>query len=157
MAWFAAAGQRLDPDAQRKGSQFAAGIGDFLVHWFMWLLGPAERCFLAAGATPDVLNFAGLALGLTSGVAIGLGQLELGGSLIALGGICDILDGRLARTLGLVSDYGKFIDSTLDRFVEVFVFLGFAFYLRHTAYGAFVATDSLALRSSRGRILCAYS
>ena len=152
MALYAVAGRRRDADALGKGSQFAAGVGDFLVHWFMWLLGPVERFFLAAGATPDVFNFAGLGFGLASGVLIGMGRLELGGGAIALGGICDILDGRLARALKLSSDYGKFIDSTLDRFVEVFAFLGFAYYLRATDYGSFVAAAAIC-----GSLLVSYA
>ncbi|MFN8096299.1 MAG: CDP-alcohol phosphatidyltransferase family protein [Vicinamibacteria bacterium] len=88
---------RRDADAARKGSRFLLGAGDFLVHWFMWAIGPAERALTAAGATPDHMNAGGLLFGLASGVAIALGRLELGGWAIALAGVCDILDGRLAR------------------------------------------------------------
>jgi len=152
MAVYAALGMRSDPDAARKGSQFLLGLGDFLVHWFMWLISPAERLFIRLGFTPDVFNFVGLALGLTSGVLIALGQLELGGWAIALGGICDIFDGRIARALGVASPYGKFIDSTFDRFVEVFAFLGFVVYLRDTASGPFLAAAAMA-----GSLLVSYA
>jgi CDP-diacylglycerol--glycerol-3-phosphate 3-phosphatidyltransferase len=152
MAAFAVAGGRRDRDAERKGSQFAAGAGDFLVHWFMWAIGPLERAALRLGATPDVFNMAGLAFGAASGVAIGMGQLEAGGWAIALGGACDILDGRIARARKLVSDYGTFIDSTLDRFVEAFAFLGFAYYLRETPHGAALAAAAIS-----GSLLVSYA
>jgi CDP-diacylglycerol--glycerol-3-phosphate 3-phosphatidyltransferase len=152
MGVYAGLGRRRDADAERKGSHFLAGVGDFLVHWFLWVLIPAERLFLGVGATPDTFNFAGLGFGLLSGVLIGMGQLELGGWAIALGGICDILDGRIARALGTASPYGKFIDSTLDRFVEVFVLLGFVYYLRATAYGSFVAAAAIG-----GSLLVSYA
>lgn len=155
MAVYALAGRRRDADADKKGSQFLLGVGDFLVHWLMWALRPIERAALALGLTPDFFNFAGLAFGLLSGVLIGLGRLELGGWAIALGGLCDILDGRIARARGLVSPYGQFIDSTLDRFVEVFAFLGFVFYLRSFAWGPLVAaaaiTGSLLVSYTRAR------
>lgn len=152
MAVYAARGGRRDADAARKGSQFLLGAGDFLVHWFMWALTPAERVFLRAGLAPDVFNFAGLALGAAAGVAIATGRLELGGWAIALGGVADIFDGRIARARGIASDYGGFIDSTLDRFVEAFAFLGFAVYLRPYPYGPAVAAAALA-----GSLLVSYT
>ena len=152
MAAYAVAGRRRDADADKKGAQFLLGIGDFLVHWLMWALRPIERWALALGLTPDFFNFAGLAFGLLSGVLIGLGRLELGGWAIAAGGLCDILDGRIARARGLVSPYGQFIDSTLDRFVEVFAFLGFVFYLRSFAWGPLVAAAAIA-----GSLLVSYT
>ena len=145
---------RRDADAERKGSRLFLGLGDFLVHWFMWVLAPAEKLFLRLGLGPDVFNLGGLLFGLASGVLIGLGRLELGGWAIALAGVCDILDGRIARARNLASAYGKFIDSTLDRFVETFAFLGFALYLGSGPwpYGSLLAATALA-----GSLLVSYA
>jgi CDP-diacylglycerol--glycerol-3-phosphate 3-phosphatidyltransferase len=155
MVAYALAGRRPDADAARKGSTFLMGLGDFLVHWLMWVLGPAERLFLRWGWTPDAFNFLGLGFGLLSGLLIASGRLELGGWAIALGGIADIFDGRIARARNLGSEYGKFIDSTLDRFVEVFVFLGFVYYLRAHPLGPLLAaaaiTGSLLVSYARAR------
>ncbi len=144
MAVYASRGGARDRDAEGKGSQLLLGAGDFLVHWFLWAIGPAERVFLRLGATPDHFNAGGLLFGLASGLLIASGRLEAGGWAIATAGVCDILDGRIARARGLVSAYGKFIDSTLDRFVETFAFIGFAWYLRATPYGAVLAGAALA-------------
>jgi CDP-diacylglycerol---glycerol-3-phosphate 3-phosphatidyltransferase len=152
MAAFGLRGRHRDADAERKGAQFLLGAGDFLVHWFMWVLGPVDRLALRLGLGPDVFNFAGLACGLASGLFIGTGRLELGGWAIVLGGVCDIMDGRMARALKLDSAYGKFIDSTLDRFVEVFAFLGFVVFLRGWSWGPLLATTALA-----GSLLVSYT
>jgi phosphatidylglycerophosphate synthase len=152
MAVYVIRGRGRDADADRKRTQFLMGVGDFLVHWFMWALGPAERLFLRMGLTPDFFNFAGLACGAASGLLIGMGQLEWGGLAIAIGGIADIFDGRIARARKLTSPYGTFIDSTLDRFVEVFAFLGFVYYLRHAAFGPLIATAALS-----GSLLVSYT
>jgi CDP-diacylglycerol--glycerol-3-phosphate 3-phosphatidyltransferase len=134
---------RPDPDAARKGSSFLLGIGDFLLHWLMWAIGPVERALLRAGAGPGLVNAAGLGFGALSGILIGLGELEAGGWAIALAGICDILDGRLARAREVASAYGKFVDATLDRFVETFAFLGFAVYFAAWPKGPLVVAAGL--------------
>ena len=145
-------GGRKDADAERKGTRFLLGLGDFLIHWFMWAIGPAERALLKMGATPNHMNAGGVLFGLLSGVLIGLGHLEAGGWAIALAGICDILDGRLARAQQVASPFGKFIDSTLDRFVETFAFLGFAVYFHDRPLGAFFVAAGLG-----GSLLVSYA
>jgi CDP-diacylglycerol---glycerol-3-phosphate 3-phosphatidyltransferase len=152
MGAYATFGSRRDADAERKGSQFLLGVGNFLVHWLMWLLGPLERVSLRLGLTPDFFNFAGLFLGLLSGALIATGRLELGGWAIAAGGVADIMDGRIARARGVVSTYGTFIDSTLDRFVEVFALLGFVYHLRGHEAGPLLAAAALA-----GSLLVSYA
>ena len=141
-----------DRDAERKGSHLLLGLGDFLVHWFLWAIGPLERGLLRIGVSPDQLNAAGLLLGLASGLLLGMGHLEAGGWAIAFSGVSDILDGRLARAQGVANAYGKFIDSTLDRFVETFAFLGLVTYYRHQPVAAFVAAAGLS-----GSLLVSYA
>jgi phosphatidylglycerophosphate synthase len=152
MLVFALVERPRDPDADRKGSRFLLGGGDFLLHWLMWSIGPVERGLLRLGAGPDHMNAAGLASGLASGILIGLGHLELGGWAIALAGVADILDGRLARSRKLASPYGKFIDSTLDRFVETLAFLGFAAYFADRPWGPLVVAAGLG-----GSLLVSYA
>ena len=144
MGIYAAAGRRPDADQRSKGGQLFGGAGDFLLHWFMWVLGPMERVSLALRLTPDVFNYAGLLLGLLSGFLIGTGWLVLGGWAIALCGVADIMDGRIARATGMPSDYGDFIDSTFDRYVEAAAFIGFAYYQRHHPWGPLLAGAAMA-------------
>jgi phosphatidylglycerophosphate synthase len=152
MVVFVLRGAHRDEDASRKGTHLFAGGLDFLVHWFMWAIGPVERAALRSGASPDVFNFGGLLLGLASGVAIARGHLALGGWAIALGGLADVLDGRIARARGVASRYGEFIDSTLDRFVEVFVFLGFCVHLSPFRYGPVLSAAAIC-----GSLLVSYT
>jgi CDP-diacylglycerol--glycerol-3-phosphate 3-phosphatidyltransferase len=149
---YALRGAKRDEDASRKDSHFLLGVGDFLLHWFMWLLSPVERLAVRRRLKPDVFNFLGLGFGFGSGVLIATGHLGFGAWAIALGGVCDILDGRVARAMRLDSSYGKFIDSTLDRFVEVFAYLGFVVYLRGFAPGPFITAAALA-----GSLLVSYT
>ena len=151
MAVYVLQGSRPDSDSAAKKAQFLGGSGDFFIHWFMWaVIAPATRLSIRIGLTPDHYNFAGLAFGLVSGTAIGLGRLELGGWAVVLTGVCDILDGKVARATASTSIYGDFIDSTLDRFVEVCVFLGFALFL--DGVGPLVGTAALG-----GSLLVSYT
>ena len=84
--------------------------------------------------------------------ALALGRIEAGGWAIALSGVCDVLDGRLARAQKVASAYGKFIDSTLDRFVETFAFLGFAVYFTDRPWGPLVVAAGLG-----GSLLVSYA
>jgi CDP-diacylglycerol--glycerol-3-phosphate 3-phosphatidyltransferase len=144
MPVYAALGRQRDLDQDRKGAQLFGGAGDFLIHWAMWVIAPIVNGSLALGLTPDFYNFAGLGLGLVSGVLIGWGSLAAGGWVIAAGGVCDILDGRIARATGVASAYGDFVDSTFDRFVEVFAFLGFVVFFRDRPLGVFVSAAAMA-------------
>lgn len=155
MLVYAAFGTKQDKDAKEKGTQFLMGLGNFLVHWFMWAIGPIERVSLKAGLTPDFFNWLGLALGAIAGGLFAAGHLGSGGVVILMGGICDIMDGRIARAHKITSTYGAFIDSTLDRFVEVFAFLGLVFFLRNHTWGPLLAaaaiTGSLLVSYTRAR------
>jgi CDP-diacylglycerol--glycerol-3-phosphate 3-phosphatidyltransferase len=120
-----------------------------------WLMGVLARLEVAApglGLTPDVLNFVGLGFGIFSGALICLNQPEMGALALGIAGVADVLDGRIARRMGLVSRYGEFIDSTVDRFVEVAVLLALAYYLRGQPWGPLAAAAALA-----GSLLVSYT
>jgi phosphatidylglycerophosphate synthase len=102
--------------------------------------------------TPDILNFVNLGFGIFSGLLICMNQPETAGLALAFAGVADILDGRIARRLGLVSRYGQFIDSTVDRFVEVAAFLALTYYLRGHPWGPLAAAAALA-----GSLLVSYT
>jgi CDP-diacylglycerol--glycerol-3-phosphate 3-phosphatidyltransferase len=61
--------------------------------------------------------------------------------VVVLAGTCDVLDGQLGRQTGKDSPFGAFLDSTLDRFGEVFIFLGLAWYF--SCGSAFLAEEGV--------------
>jgi CDP-diacylglycerol--glycerol-3-phosphate 3-phosphatidyltransferase len=73
-------------------------------------------------------------LGVVAGVAFFDGRSRSAATLLVLAGVCDILDGELARRSGVTSRFGAFLDSTLDRFSEAACLAGIAgFGLRNLA------------------------
>src|SRR5207237_8606272 len=57
-----------------------------------------------------------------------LGRAHGGGLLLRLSGLCYMVAGRVARRGGMVTTFGAFFDSTLDRVGEAALFSGIAIY-----------------------------
>ncbi|WP_022855860.1 CDP-alcohol phosphatidyltransferase family protein [Thermodesulfobacterium thermophilum] len=72
-----------------------------------------------------ILCFLGFVL---SSFFIAYGEFVVAGILLLLFAPLDALDGALARFTNKVSPFGAFLDSTLDRYGEIFIFLGFCYY-----------------------------
>jgi archaetidylinositol phosphate synthase len=45
-------------------------------------------------------------------------------SMLLISGLFDMVDGELARKNNLTTKFGEFLDSTSDRFAEIFIYLG---------------------------------
>ena len=78
--------------------------------------------------SPNALTLLGLILSGVAGVFYSTGAFFWGGCLVLFSGVCDALDGTLARKAGKTSRLGAFIDSTFDRIGEIFIFLGLIWY-----------------------------
>jgi len=74
--------------------------------------------------TPNALTLIGLVLSLITAAVIAAGNLFLGGFLVLLSGLFDMMDGSLARSTGKTTKFGAFLDSTIDRFSEALLLLG---------------------------------
>ena len=120
--------RRSDPLESATRGTFV--LGPFVRSWFYWFIAPVVKTSLALGLTPLFFNLLGVAFGIAAGVAFGYDRPVLGGWAILLGGVADIMDGRIARARNLASPRGAFIDSTLDRFAEVGAFVGLAVFFR---------------------------
>lgn len=125
-------GRPIDADVARRPTTFL--LGYWVRDWLMWLISPLERALVAWRISPDVFNYVGGALGLLAGVAYARDALALGGWLVLFGGLADIIDGRIARARNIASNYGEFLDSMLDRFAEMFAFMGLAVYFEPNAW-----------------------
>ena len=79
-----------------------------------------------AKVTPDALTISGVGLCIAGSIAVffeylGWGFYWLGAVLFVVGSVLDILDGALARSRGIGSPFGAFLDSTVDRVGEGFM------------------------------------
>jgi len=74
--------------------------------------------------TPNNLTVLGLGLNIGIAEVIGGGYLLVSGVLLLLAGVFDMADGALARVKDASSEFGDFLDATLDRLAEGSVGLG---------------------------------
>lgn len=96
---------------------------------FFALTEPVVGWLLAAKVRPNTLTTIGALLVVASGVGYAVGWVRLGGGLLLLSGVVDTFDGEVARRGGMVSKFGAFYDSTLDRVGDGATFIGIAIYL----------------------------
>lgn len=89
---------------------------------------PLVKSLIRSGVTPNTITTVGTGLVLVSAVAYGFGDARLGGLLLLLSGVADTLDGQVARGGAMVTKFGAFYDSTLDRVGDGATFIGIGAY-----------------------------
>jgi len=119
------------------------------------VLDPVAGLILRLGFSPDALTLVGLLLSFLAGLEIARGRSLTAALFLFFGGLCDILDGGVARRGQRTSRRGAFLDSTLDRLAEIAVFLGlFIFYRERIVMQILTAlalTGSLMTSYARAR------
>jgi CDP-diacylglycerol--glycerol-3-phosphate 3-phosphatidyltransferase len=97
-----------------------AKLGDRLDAWLQALLPFLFRHPL----NPNLLTVLGTLVSLGAAAGFAFGQFRWAGVLILAGGFFDLVDGVIARHQGTASTFGAFLDSTLDRLVDMGILLG---------------------------------
>lgn len=103
------------------------------------ILDPFVRLLIRAGFTPNTVTIIGFVLNIGVAAVFVLGGEEgnrgdlsyvgWAGGLILFAGLFDMLDGQVARLGKMGSGFGALLDSVLDRYSELFMFLGICYYL----------------------------
>lgn len=152
MPLYGMSGRARRPDPLESAARGSFLLGGFLKSWFLWSVRPLERASLALGIGPLLYNLLGAALGIAAGFAFGSGHVVLGGWGVLLGGVADVMDGRIARARRIADDRGAFLDSTLDRFAEVGAFIGLAVLFRSSTLALVLAVTAMG-----GSLLVSYA
>jgi CDP-diacylglycerol--glycerol-3-phosphate 3-phosphatidyltransferase len=96
---------------------------------FYTAVNPLVQRLIRSGVRPNTITTVGTGLVLVSAVAYATGHIRLGGALLLLSGIADTLDGQVARSGAMVTRFGAFYDSTLDRVGDGATFIGIGAFL----------------------------
>jgi CDP-diacylglycerol--glycerol-3-phosphate 3-phosphatidyltransferase len=106
------------------------------------------------GITPNALTVIGLVLNMVVAAVLASGQLPLGGVLLLLAGLFDMLDGALAKATNQTTRFGAFLDSTLDRYSELIVFFGLLISLQQADD---LLGSALVYAAAAGSVLVSYA
>jgi CDP-diacylglycerol--glycerol-3-phosphate 3-phosphatidyltransferase len=87
---------------------------------------PIARLFGRVGLTPNMLTLIGFGIAVVGAWLAATQAWLLAGLVVAFGAIFDLFDGALARATNRTSNFGAFLDSTMDRAGEAVVYIGIA-------------------------------
>lgn len=93
---------------------------------------------------PNTITLIGFVITAVASVVL-VYDLLLGGVLILVGGFFDMLDGATARLRKTATSFGAFLDSTLDRYSDGFMFTAISiyFYLEANLIGSALSIGAL--------------
>jgi CDP-diacylglycerol--glycerol-3-phosphate 3-phosphatidyltransferase len=136
--------------AQKVGGSVV--LSRFFLEYGLWLFRPAVNVLVKLRVHPDTLSWSSLILHFFAGLALALGGFAFGGWMLVIGVVCDSLDGSVARARNLSSDAGEVLDAVIDRWAEMAVFFGLAWYYRNDLLGFLCALGACA-----GAIMVSYT
>ena len=120
---------------------------------------PIARILARTSLTPNQATWGAFSIAALSFASFVVGYNILGGILAQLSSIADGIDGSLARLKGMVSVYGSFLDSVLDRYADALIVLGMTLWsLSHEGYsqvwlvGFLAIVGTLSVSYTRARI-----
>lgn len=110
-----------------------------LQHGIYAVINPLVKGMIKIGLTPNAVTAIGLILNIGVAVIFIIGAEEgnrgdfsyvgWAGALVLFAGLFDMLDGQVARLGNMSTPFGALYDSVLDRYSELFMFLGICYYL----------------------------
>lgn len=148
----------------QKNSMFKR-LRDKLQQGIYFVINPFVRLLIRIGVTPNMVTTIGLLGNIAAAVIfvyagytatpgnLNYPLLTLGGAVIILFSLFDMLDGQVARLGNMVSTFGAMYDSVLDRYCELFTLGGISYYLIQCGYvmGALITFVALV-----GSIMVSY-
>lgn len=129
------------------------------------VINPFVRFLIRIGVTPNMVTTIGLLGNIAAAVIfvyagytatatdLNFDLLTIGGAVIILFSLFDMLDGQVARLGNMTSVFGAMYDSVLDRYCELFTLGGISYYLIQCGYviGALITFVALV-----GSIMVSY-
>lgn len=106
------------------------------------------------GVHPDMVTIFGLVVVGIAAVFVATGDFMVGGLILLAGLPLDAVDGAVARAMQRTGDFGKMLDSSLDRYADGFIFAALSY---HFAVEDEFALMLLALAALMGSFMVSYA
>ncbi|MGQ9604070.1 MAG: CDP-alcohol phosphatidyltransferase family protein [bacterium] len=122
---------------------------------FRSLLSPLVSWLRSSNVSPNSITVLGIFPAIAAGILFAGGRVRLGAILVGISGLFDLIDGQLAKLSSCQTKFGALLDSTLDRYSEIAIFIGLSVLFRNevTFYGVILAlTGSLMVSYVKARV-----
>lgn len=129
-------------------------ISRFLGKGVQLVLLRLAQMLVRVGISPNLITVVGCTAGILSGIVLARGEFLRGAIAIAVVGLCDLLDGMVARAKNTQTRFGAFLDSALDRYADMAMFIGLIIHFAHMNRLDYLLICCLALV---GTVMTSYS
>lgn len=126
-------------------------IGQAVRHYMLGV----GRAFARLGITPNMATLIGFGLNVIVALVLASGYPRIAGAMLLVASAFDMVDGAIARSTGNISTFGGFLDSTVDRYSEIVVYIGLVVWLNTTDNDHLGSI--LVLVSATGALMISYA
>jgi CDP-diacylglycerol--glycerol-3-phosphate 3-phosphatidyltransferase len=134
-----------------------SSIWQAIIKGYLKIIEPVADLLVRLRVSPNLLTTIGTLCSVAGGVAFALGKIRLGGWIIGLCAIFDVLDGVVARRTERTTVFGAFYDSTLDRLADGAVLGGLLYFFATDPVHGNKAIVVAALLGMIGMYLVSYT
>src|ERR1700691_5869105 len=122
--------------------------------YLSWPTNRLAALLAPTGIPPNVITWSALILNFWASLLFASGRFAAAGGIMMLAGLCDLLDGPVARLQNRVSLFGAFLDSIFDRYADLMLFLGLLVY--YSRVNRFLYAE-LAGAAAAGSVMVSYA
>lgn len=113
------------PTPPERMKNYGGPIG-VLGRWAYFVTRPLIRIAVATRLSANAMSGVGAILGLVAGACAAVGDWGWAGLLLMCSAWADLIDGEIARATQTQGKAGAFLDSNLDRLIEIALYAGIA-------------------------------
>ena len=113
-----------------------------------WLLQHVVTGLAATGLTPNMFTFLGMGVNSAAAALFAMGLFRQAAAVLFLAAFLDMADGRVARRVGQVTAFGGFLDSTLDRYSDLALYMGLVVHYTLIGRTFYMVLAAVAMASS---------
>jgi len=113
-----------------------------------WLLQHVVTGLSATGITPNMFTFFALGVNSCAAALFAMGRFQAAAGALFFAAFLDMADGQVARRVGRVTAFGAFLDSTLDRYSDLALYMGLVVYYTLIGRTFYMSLAAVAMASS---------
>lgn len=124
----------MNTKTKRKGLINQGLIPDWLDKIFLDTVTPLIKIFSFVNINPNWLTVLGFLQNVVAAILIVYEKFLTAGLFIIIAGIFDFIDGKVAVKTGKATKYGAILDSVLDRYSDIVIYMSIFFYYQKNGF-----------------------